>query len=123
MAVEKRLGNLEQGLGRERGYGWELSPEEWVELLRDVVQIRIRRTKKVTRENISWKAKVETFEEPIKRVCLKRAWDASEVRSDRVLRMKLMFQEMSCREVRRKEEPKDGRVHTKLPELYRSKSW
>lgn len=48
MTVEKRLGNLEQGLDRDRGYGCELPPEEWVELLRDVVQIRIRRTKKVT---------------------------------------------------------------------------
>lgn len=48
LTVEKRLGNLEQGLDRDRGYGCELPPEEWVELLRDVVQIRIRRTKKVT---------------------------------------------------------------------------
>lgn len=75
------------------------------------------------RDNISWKAKVESFEEPTKRVCLKKASDASEVEGDRVIRMKLLFQEMSCREVRRKEEPKDGRVHTILPELYRWKSW
>lgn len=55
----------------------------------------------------------------------KRACDASEVKGGKdlhVIRIKLIFQELTYREVRRKE-PKNGRVHTKLPEIERRKSW
>lgn len=55
LAAENRLGILEQGLDRNRFYGWELPPEEWVKLPRNVVQIKEKRTKQgnVTNNNFS----------------------------------------------------------------------